>query len=105
MQLGAQALTRVWEQGDEELAAHAIECGLVSYLLELLEAPHQLAADSPRAAVAQLVQAIKTLQAKTVRHSQRINELLDASTAWRQYRDQLHDLFVQSTQVAGYLQG
>jgi len=103
LQLGAEALDRLFDLGEEDLAAQAIDCGLIAFLLELLESPHLLAADSPRAAVALVVKAIKTLQAKTVRHADRLNALLEASQAWKQYKDQLHDLFIQSAPIAGYL--
>ena len=34
-----------------------------------------------------------------------MNTLLDESTVWNEYKEQKHDLFLTSTQTAGYLTG
>ena len=34
-----------------------------------------------------------------------VNTLLEESTVWKEYKEQKHDLFLTSTQTAGYLTG
>ena len=34
-----------------------------------------------------------------------VNTLLEESTVWNEYKEQKHDLFLTSTQTAGYLTG
>ena len=67
---------------------------LLAYLLQLLEAPHTIESENVRATIATLVMAIKAMQQKTVKHSERVNGVLEQSAVWKQYRDQSHELFI-----------
>lgn len=72
---------------------------LLSYLLQLLEAPHTIESENMRATIAMVVMAIKAMQQKTVKHTERVNVVLEQSTIWKQYRDQSHDLFITGSAV------
>uniref|UniRef100_A0A1I8JR24 DUF3730 domain-containing protein n=1 Tax=Macrostomum lignano TaxID=282301 RepID=A0A1I8JR24_9PLAT len=80
-------------EGQEDLAAEqALTCGLVQHLLGLLQS-----------GLERVVNALKALQ-KSLQHGERVGAILDASPVWKDYKDQLHDLFISNApSVAGYL--
>ncbi|XP_053386463.1 dnaJ homolog subfamily C member 13-like isoform X2 [Mercenaria mercenaria] len=101
--LAAEALSKMFDKGEEELVSQALKTEMVQFLLRLLEAGLE-ALDNPASTKAQIVKALKAMQ-RSLLYAEQINTILDASTTWRDYKDQKHDLFISDTQISGYLTG
>lgn len=101
--LAAEALSKMFDKGEEDLVQQALKTEMVQYLLKLLEAGLE-ALDNPASTKAQIVKALKAMQ-RSLQYGEQINAILDASPVWRDYKDQRHDLFISDTQIAGYLTG
>lgn len=99
--LAAEALSKMFDKGEEELVQQALKTEMVQYLLKLLEAGLE-ALDNPASTKAQIVKALKAMQ-RSLQYGEQINSILDASHIWRDYKDQRHDLFISDNQIAGYL--
>ena len=76
---------------------------MVQYLLGLLEGRLE-ALENPAMTKAQIVKALKAMSRSLV-HGDRVTAILNKSPVWSEYKDQRHDLFITSTQTAGYLTG
>lgn len=101
--LAAEMLARMFDKGEDELVSQALKSDLVPFLLRLLEGGLE-AVDNPAATKAQIVKALKAMQ-RSLTHGERVTEILDKSTVWKDYRDQRHDLFITDTNISGYLTG
>ncbi|CAG5130505.1 unnamed protein product, partial [Candidula unifasciata] len=101
--LAAEALSKMFDKGEEELVQQALKVDLIPYLLKLLESGLE-AMENPPATKAQIVKALKAMQ-RSLTHGERVTEILDKSTIWKDYKDQRHDLFISDTNIAGYLTG
>lgn len=85
----------------DELVNQAIKTQLIHHLLKLLDSTQSQYNSSTKA---QIVQILKHML-KSNAYGQQVNELLDKSNVWSEYRDQKHDLFITNSQVSGYLTG
>jgi DnaJ family protein C protein 13 len=85
----------------DELVNQAIKTELIHYLLKLLDSNQSQHTSSTKA---QVVQILKHML-KSGAYGQQVNELLDKSMVWSEFRDQKHDLFISNSQIAGYLTG
>ncbi|XP_052814797.1 dnaJ homolog subfamily C member 13-like isoform X2 [Mya arenaria] len=101
--LACEALSKMFDKGEEELVSQALRTEMVQYLLKLLEAGLE-AIDNPASTKAQIVKAIKAMQ-RSLLYAEQIDTILNASHTWREYKDQKHDLFISDTPIAGYLTG
>lgn len=101
--LAAEALSKMFDKGEEELVSQALKTDLVPFLLKLLEAGLE-ALDNPSATKAQIVKALKAMQ-RSLLYGEQVTNILEKSTVWRDYKDQKHDLFISDTPIAGYLTG
>ncbi|KCV70333.1 hypothetical protein H696_02660 [Fonticula alba] len=81
----------------------ALETRLVAVFLKLLQEP--LAVQEGAAAIkAQIVRCLKALSNDPV-HGATLQEQLNASEVWLNYRDQRHDLFLTQDSVRGLISG
>ncbi|XP_064598102.1 dnaJ homolog subfamily C member 13-like isoform X2 [Liolophura sinensis] len=101
--LAAEALSKMFERGEDELVQQALQAELVPFLLRLLEGGLQ-ALENPAATKAQLVKALKAMQ-RSLQFGEQVTSMLDKSTVWKEYRDQKHDLFITDSNISGYLTG
>ncbi|KAK3083199.1 hypothetical protein FSP39_016526 [Pinctada imbricata] len=101
--LAAEALSKMFDKGEDELVAQAINTDLVPFLLKLLEGGLE-ALDKPAATKAQIVKALKAMQ-RSFQYGEQVTTILEKSPVWREYKDQKHDLFISDTPIAGYLTG
>ncbi|CAG2170123.1 unnamed protein product, partial [Oppiella nova] len=85
----------------DELVNQAIKTELIHHLLKLLDSNQSQHTSSTKA---QVVQILKHML-KSGAYGQQVNELLDKSMVWSEFRDQKHDLFISNSQIAGYLTG
>ena len=86
-----------------ELVSQALTAELPQFLLSLLESPLE-ECDSPAAAKAQIVKALKEME-KDIANGEVVTSILNESKVWGTFKEQKHDLFIKHTQVAGYLTG
>lgn len=82
------------------LVEQGLRANVIPFLLSLLDAKLQV--QNPASTKAQIVTCLKTMAASP-QHSEEVVALLEKSPVWAQYRDQKHDLFLDSAPVAGYL--
>ncbi|GFN83676.1 Dnaj homolog subfamily c member 13-like, partial [Plakobranchus ocellatus] len=99
--LAAEALAKMFEKGEDELVKQALAAEMIPFLLKLLEGGLE-AMEKPAATKAQIVKALKAMQRSLV-HGEKVSEILDKSSVWKEYKDQRHDLFISDTNIAGYL--
>ncbi|CAF4208185.1 unnamed protein product [Rotaria sp. Silwood2] len=98
----------------DEFIKEALRCQLIEHILTLL---NQLLADveKPGSCKAHLVDSCK-LMAESLVYGEQVSRILQSSTVWSYYKDQRHDLFIQTSshvqaitggsvgpQIAGYL--
>uniref|UniRef100_A0A7E4V2Q6 J domain-containing protein n=1 Tax=Panagrellus redivivus TaxID=6233 RepID=A0A7E4V2Q6_PANRE len=110
---GAHALKFLLKRCPAELAEQLLKTNAIPYLLQLLGSGMP-GVPNPGAAKAEIVDALKSA-ARDLTHGEKINEILNKSPIWAEYRDQRHDLFLPasgrtqaitgpaSSNVAGYL--
>lgn len=97
-----QTLSKVFQiDSIDQLVIQAINTQLIHHLLKLLDSNQSQFNSSTKA---QIVQILKSMLKSTAYGSQ-VNELLDKSSVWSEYRDQKHDLFITNSQISGYLTG
>jgi len=60
--------------------------------------------ENQAAVKAQIVKALKAMT-HSLEYAEKVNEILEKSTVWKEYKDQKHDLFISSAPIAGYLTG
>ncbi|CAI5438006.1 unnamed protein product [Caenorhabditis angaria] len=111
MRESAHALKCLMKRNTGELAAQMLNCGMVQYLLEVLDSSMN-GVTNAQAARAEIVDALKSA-ILDLKVGQKIGEILDKSPIWAQFKDQRHDLFLPAartqaitggpTGVAGYL--
>lgn len=111
MRESAHALKCLMKRNTGELAMQMLNCGMVQYLLEVLDSSMN-GVSNAQAARAEIVDALKSA-ILDLKVGQRISEILDKSPIWAQFKDQRHDLFLPAartlavtggpTGVAGYL--
>lgn len=101
--LAAEGLARLYESQVPSLVEQALQAELVQFLLKVLDSPLS-EVDNPAATKAQVVRALKAM-IKDLAKGDQVNAILEKSSIWSTYRDQRHDLFLTSTNIAGYLQG
>ncbi|XP_041474110.1 dnaJ homolog subfamily C member 13-like isoform X1 [Lytechinus variegatus] len=101
--LACELLHRMFQKNHPELVEQALSCGLIPYLLSLLE-DNLNNIENAAATKAQIVKSLKSM-ALCLEHGERINTLLDKSSVWATYKEQRHDLFLSDNQVSGYLTG
>ena len=85
----------------DQLVNQAIKTQLIHHLLKLLDSTQSQYNSSTKA---QIVQILKHML-KSSAYGQQVNDLLDSSNVWSEYRDQKHDLFITNSQISGYLTG
>ncbi|XP_042237903.1 dnaJ homolog subfamily C member 13-like isoform X4 [Homarus americanus] len=81
-----------------------LRANVIPYLLSLLESKLDAKVQKPASTKAQIVTCLKTMAASP-QHAEEVNALLAKSAIWLQYRDQKHDLFIETSPTAGYLMG
>ena len=74
------------------------------YLPPYPSAVLRLESDNPAAVKAQIVKALKAMS-RSLQHGEQVSAILNRSQVWPEYRDQKHDLFITSSNTAGYLTG
>lgn len=98
----------------DEFIKETLNCQLIEHILSLLDQP--LAdVDKPGSCKAHLVDSCK-LMAESLVYGEQVQRILQASSVWNDYKDQRHDLFIQTSshmqaitggsagpQIAGYL--
>ncbi|GFR63073.1 LOW QUALITY PROTEIN: DnaJ-like protein subfamily C member 13 [Elysia marginata] len=99
--LAAEALAKMFDKGEDELVKQALAAELIPFLLKLLEGGLE-AMDKPAATKAQIVKALKAMQ-RSLAHGERVIEILDKSSVWKEYKDQRHDLFISDNPISGFL--
>lgn len=60
--------------------------------------------ENPAMVKAQIVAALKAMT-NNLNYGDRVNEILNSSPIWAEFRDQKHDLFITDTNIRGYLTG
>lgn len=95
--IACEALNKMFQSRSDELVHQAIKAELIQYLLRLLDSAQSNYNSSTRA---QIVQVLKAMR-QNLTYGQQVDALLDKSTVWSEYRDQLHDLFITNTPIAG----
>lgn len=103
MSLAAETLSRMYEKSNTELVAQAVRSDLIKFLLNILDSPLTGIKNSS-GTKAQIVKALKAMIRDT-NYGEQVNQILEASTIWPTFRDQMHDLFLNDRQHAGYLTG
>ena len=91
----AHALKFLTKRCTSELAQQFISTGIIQYLLELL-GTNLNQVNNPGAAKAEIVDALKAV-ARDLQYGEAINDILNKSSIWAEYRDQRHDLFLPSS--------
>ncbi|UJR33077.1 hypothetical protein I4U23_020536 [Adineta vaga] len=98
----------------DEFIKESLRCQLIEHILTLLDQP--LAdVEKPGSCKAHLVDSCK-LMAESLVYGEQVSRILQSSTVWNDYKDQRHDLFIQTSshmqaltggsvgpQIAGYL--
>lgn len=98
----------------DEFIKEALRCQLIEHILTLLDQP--LAdVEKPGSCKAHLVDSCKIMGESLV-YGEQVSRLLQSSNVWKDYKDQRHDLFIQTSshmqaitggssgpQIAGYL--
>lgn len=92
----AHALKFLMKRCTSELAQQLLTTGIIPYLLELLSS--NLPVSNPGAAKAEIVDALKSAT-KDLQHGEEINEILNKSPIWVEYKDQRHDLFLPASRT------
>lgn len=98
--VSCEILDKLCQVQADSLIQRAIDCGMVQFLLKLLDSSSVQSMGTK----AVIVQVLKVMQCNPV-HGADINALLDSSSVWSEFKDQRHDLFITNTQPAGYLRG
>ncbi|XP_046378006.2 dnaJ homolog subfamily C member 13-like [Haliotis rufescens] len=101
--LAAEALSKMFDKGEEELVSQALKNDLLPFLLRLLEGGLE-AVENPAATKAQIVKALKAMQ-RSLLYGEQITGILEKSAVWKDYKDQRHDLFITDSNISGYLTG
>lgn len=111
MRESAHALKCLMKRNTGELALQMLNCGMVPYLLDVLDSSMN-GVSNGAAARAEIVDALKSA-ILDLKVGQKIAEILEKSPVWAQFKDQRHDLFLPAartqaitggpTGVAGYL--
>ncbi|XP_078489054.1 dnaJ homolog subfamily C member 13 [Ciona intestinalis] len=102
--LACEALHRMFSKNiSPKLMAQVVQSGLVAYLLQLLD-DTALQNTGMTSTKAQIVKSLKAMT-HSLEYGEQIQEELNKSRTWSAYKDQMHDLFISNTSVAGYLTG
>ncbi|OAF70112.1 DnaJ subfamily C member 13 [Intoshia linei] len=101
----------LFESNNEQIAKEVLDIDVIPYLLEILSKNSvQMKIPNFGAIKANLVKALKSLAA-SYQYGTEINEILNSSRVWKEYCEQLHDLFLNDSnraqlegpQIAGYI--
>uniref|UniRef100_H2Z526 J domain-containing protein n=1 Tax=Ciona savignyi TaxID=51511 RepID=H2Z526_CIOSA len=96
--LACEALHRMFSKNiSPQLMVQVVQSGLVAYLLQLLDDSGGMSSSK-----AQIVKSLKAMTT-SLEYGEQIQEELNKSKTWAAYKDQMHDLFISNTSVAGYL--
>ncbi|ELU18389.1 hypothetical protein CAPTEDRAFT_227625 [Capitella teleta] len=101
--IACEALMRMFQSGQDELTDQALKSEMVPFLVRLLETGLEMQ-ENPAATKAQIVKALKAMQASLL-FGEKVTAILDEHPVWREYKDQKHDLFLSDRPIAGYLTG
>uniref|UniRef100_H2Z525 J domain-containing protein n=1 Tax=Ciona savignyi TaxID=51511 RepID=H2Z525_CIOSA len=102
--LACEALHRMFSKNiSPQLMVQVVQSGLVAYLLQLLD-DSGLQNNKGSSSKAQIVKSLKAMTT-SLEYGEQIQEELNKSKTWAAYKDQMHDLFISNTSVAGYLTG
>lgn len=93
----AHALKYLMKRNTGELALQMLNCGMVPYLLEVLDGPMN-GVSNGAAARAEIVDALKSA-ILDLKVGPKIAEILDKSPVWAQFKDQRHDLFLPAART------
>ena len=98
----------------DDFTKEALRCQLIEHILTLLDQP-LVGVEKPGSCKAHLVDSCKSM-AQSLVHGEQVQKILQASSVWINYKDQRHDLFIETSshmkqitggssgpQVAGYL--
>uniref|UniRef100_A0A834R1S3 DnaJ -like protein subfamily C member 13 n=1 Tax=Sarcoptes scabiei TaxID=52283 RepID=A0A834R1S3_SARSC len=107
IELLCDSSVKIFESMNEEFLRQSIQSGLIGNLLKVLDSQ---ASQSTKAKIVQMFQMILDSEL-----SSQINDILNKSNIWKDYKDQKHDLFITgnnannlltntSANIAGYLQ-
>ncbi|KAK3858864.1 hypothetical protein Pcinc_034976 [Petrolisthes cinctipes] len=97
--VACEALHNLFSTGDVSAAAfvdQGLRANVIPFLLSLLEAKLDAKVQKPASTKAQIVTCLKTMAASP-QHGEAVEALLAKSSVWPQYRDQKHDLFIESS--------
>ncbi|KAF7280153.1 hypothetical protein GWI33_006329 [Rhynchophorus ferrugineus] len=101
--VACEALSRLFSNSQDQLVKQALDVDFIPFLLSLLEARLEII-ENPAMTKAQIVKALKSM-GKSLLYGDRVNAVLEKSSIWAEYKDQKHDLFIGSSNIAGYLTG
>ncbi|OTF80603.1 hypothetical protein BLA29_009021, partial [Euroglyphus maynei] len=106
IELLCDSMVKIFEAKNEEFIHQSINTGLINNLLKVLDSN---ASQSTKAKVVQMFQTVLDSE-----YNSQINEVLNNSNIWKDFKDQKHDLFITSSNanhlltnstvnIAGYL--
>lgn len=101
--MACETLSYMFKNQHDSLIRQSLDCGLIQFLLKLLDSRIELG-DNPAMVKAQIVAALKAM-ANNLNYGPRVNEILNASPIWAEFRDQKHDLFIADSNIRGYITG
>lgn len=96
---GSEILSKLFSnETKDELVLEAIQIDLVGTLLKLLDASFSTGTK------AVIVGVLKAMCSNHT-YGEQISSKLNKSPIWSEFKDQKHDLFIESPQIAGYITG
>ncbi|XP_043463949.1 dnaJ homolog subfamily C member 13 [Leptopilina heterotoma] len=96
-----ETLNRLFLTNEDRLIKQALEADMVPYLLNILEGKTEIF-ENVATTRAQIVKALKAM-AQNFLLGEKVNEILEKSPVWAEYKDQRHDLFISSGPTLCYL--
>ncbi|XP_068224403.1 dnaJ homolog subfamily C member 13-like [Palaemon carinicauda] len=103
--VSCEALHNLFSEGGVSgpaLVEQGLRANVIPFLLSLLDTKLQV--PNPSSTKAQIVACLKSM-ASSPQHSDEVVELLEKSSTWAQYRDQKHDLFLDTSPALHCLTG
>lgn len=91
--VACETLDKLFNVDNEELVLQAINCELVPFLLKLLDAGQATHNSSTKALV---VEVLKSM-CESPTYGQQIAAMLEKSDVWSEFKDQKHDLFINTS--------
>ncbi|GAB6018577.1 DnaJ sub C member 13 [Chamberlinius hualienensis] len=101
--LTCETLYLIFEKEIDDFVQQALEADLIPYLLSLLEGGLECV-ENPASTKAQIVKALKAAT-RSLQYGDKVNNILEKSKIWADYKLQKHDLFISMSTSSNYLTG